>query len=117
MHDFLLALSINLTILIVWFHTNVFVDYANVFGLGNFFKNFNKATYYSLYTQYLKENKKIIAKNPCCLFYLKLITCPICLNFWLSILVASFLIELYYFPVLYIASLFAYFIFNKIVQH
>lgn len=116
MHDFIVALSINVSLLIIWFHTNVLVDYANVFGLGRLFKGYNRTGYYSLLTTYLRENKKIISKCPCVQFYLKLITCPICLCFWTSILVSFFTIGFYNFIVLYVTSLFCYFIFNKLIQ-
>jgi hypothetical protein len=116
MYDFIVALSINLSLLIIWFHTNVLVDYANVLGLNKLFNGFNNAQHYSLLTQYLKENKKILSKTPCCLFYLKLITCPICISFWTSLLLSCLLLNnIVSFPILYITTLYSYFIFNKIV--
>jgi hypothetical protein len=85
----ILNISLGISfLLIVWFKTNAFCEYLEYFRFeNNFFIN-----------SYYKERKKIVndlhytdfllIKNNC--FFIRLITCPICLGVWLNILASFF---------------------------
>jgi hypothetical protein len=97
-----------LTILFSWFKTNVFYEYCALFGGKSFFREFDNYPNLS-YPQYLFINKeKITSKVQYRLFFIKLITCPVCLGFWLCVIGAVILQNvLLVFP-LYIMTLFLY---------
>jgi hypothetical protein len=73
-------------ILLVWFRTNAFAEYVNLFKLSKFFK---VGKYYELvengypegYIQFLKEYYHDS-------FLIRLFTCPICFGFWLGLGIA-----------------------------
>jgi hypothetical protein len=83
----ILGLSIYLGyILFVWFNTNVFVEYVQLFKLKQFFyvdqyKDLVDNGYASSYLDFLKEYFYD-------LFLVRLVSCPICLGFWLGLLAA-----------------------------
>lgn len=70
-------------ILVVWFKSNAFCEYMEFLRLSNHF----------LINDYFKERKKIVSslhytdyillKKNC--FFIRLITCPLCLGIWLNI--------------------------------
>ena len=98
-------------ILIIWFNTEAFVEYINVFKL-NWFKVkdylIDKESDFTLtYHSYLLKYHNN--------FLTKLITCPFCLNFWL-ILIGKFIFDYSFLeiPTIYVTSLIIYFIFNKL---
>jgi hypothetical protein len=100
------------SILIVWFNTEAFIEYMQLFKL-NFFKikeyNIEKEKDCTIdYHLYLKLHHNN--------FFTRLITCPICTSFWLS-LVGSILfsINLLNFGIIFICSLLLYFAFNKLL--
>jgi hypothetical protein len=99
------------TILVIWFHTEAFVEYVNLFKIPYFkVKEYlaSKELDCSLtYHSYLlnKHNN----------FFVRLITCPICVTFWLSIIASlTTNIEFIEAPFLFISSLLTYFIFTKL---
>jgi hypothetical protein len=93
-------------ILLIWFKTDAFVEYSILFGLGNQVK----ASEYA--------NKKITEEYPLTYprflrmrydtFAIKLITCPICLSVWLSIIIGLFVLSFIIIPVICIFSLILY---------
>jgi hypothetical protein len=100
------------SILIVWFNTEAFIEYIQLFRIPLFkIKEYNIEKEkdctidYHLYLKLHHNN-----------FFTRLITCPICTSFWLS-LVGSILfsINLLNFGIIFICSLLLYFLFNKLL--
>lgn len=115
MLPFLYSLSIVLTILIVWFKTDAFVEYCKIFNWNFLLFNYNNSEL--SFPQYLYSQRNVLFKNPFIHFYIKLITCPFCLSFWLC-LITAFIIgnPISVFP-LYICSIFLYLILVKLLEH
>jgi hypothetical protein len=115
MLPFLYSLSVILTILIVWFKTDAYVEYCKIFNLNFLLFNYNHPEL--TFPQYLYSQRNTLFKKPFTVFYIKLITCPFCLSFWLS-LIAAFVISnpLAVFP-LYVCSLFLYLFLVKLLEH
>jgi len=113
MFSFLYSLSIILTVLIVWFKTDAFVEYCKVLNLKFLLFNYNSLEL--TFPQYLYTQRNVLFKHPITIFFIKIITCPFCLSFWLC-LFASVVITnpLATFP-LYICSLFLYLLFGKLM--
>lgn len=98
-------------LLVIWFNTEVFVEYTNLFRIKWFnVKDYLTAkdsdftlTYHSYLLQ--KHNN----------FFTKLITCPFCINFW-WIFIGKFVFNYSFLeiPTIYVTSLIIYFIFNKL---
>lgn len=98
-------------ILIVWFNTEAFVEYCDLLNINFLWvKTYIQKkeidislTYHSYLLAYHNS------------FFIRLITCPICFSFWLSLFICIFTnIIMYKLPIVIISSLFIYFIFNKI---
>lgn len=72
--------------LIIWFKTNAFCEYIQLLGfqnqflINNYFKDRKKLSTPLHYTEYL------LLKKNC--FFIRLITCPICLGIWLTLLLS-----------------------------
>ena len=66
-------------VLVVWFKTNAFVEYINLFKLGGYFKvgEYTKLDTGLSYPDFLKEFYNS--------FFTRLISCPICTATWLGI--------------------------------
>jgi hypothetical protein len=110
MLEFLIISSFIVTILIVWFQTDAFAEYCNLLKINWFLKEYNANTTANTFSQFLAENKKIIAKNNSFyFFFLKLVTCPYCLSMWLCILGSVILGNVFLAPCLYIVTLFCFF--------
>jgi hypothetical protein len=98
-------------LLILWFNTEVFVEYSKALKL-NWFKTqeylIAKETDFTLtYHSFLIQKYNG--------FFVKLITCPYCINFWMILLGKLILGYLFIeIPTIYVTSLIIYFIFNKL---
>lgn len=74
-------------ILIGWFKTNAFCEYLQLLGFRNqllinkYFKERKRLSSSLHYTEYL------LLKKNC--FFIRLITCPICLGVWLTVLLCA----------------------------
>lgn len=101
---------LNTFLLILWFNTEAFVEYFKF--TGDLFKIkgyiLDKPNDFSMtYHNYLLSNYNN--------FFTRLITCPLCLNFWITFLFTFvFKYEFILIPIIYILSLLIYFIFNKL---
>lgn len=78
----ILACSIISLILLLWFRTDVWVEYCRLFGLNflSFYKDFDAKQYQDVsltYHIYLRRYHNC--------FFVRLITCPICLAVWLCL--------------------------------
>ena len=106
-----ILISFIITILmILWYNSSVVEEYGRIFGIkwlkvdkfDEKYKNDFELTYLSYLRQF----------HNC--FFVRLITCPICLGFWLSLIGCIFCDDIIDFPIIYIISLYAYYIFIKI---
>ena len=101
------------SILIIWFETEAFVEYMQLFRIP-FFK----------INEYIKEKN-----NDCTLdyhtflithyntFFVRLITCPICTSFWLTVI--CYILNNIMFlecPIIFICSILIYYIFKCITK-
>jgi hypothetical protein len=115
MIDFLYSLGFIVTFLIVWFQTDAFVEYCKVFGFKKILFNyeFSELTF----PQYLYSKRNILCKTKISLFYIKLITCPVCLSFWLCLIAGTIINNFLIIPLLYVTSVFVYLVFSKLLNH
>jgi len=101
----LITSSITL-VLLVWFNSEAFVEYASLasgekFFLIDTYKEKQKDRAALTYLEHISEERKT--------FFVKLITCELCLSVWLSLLITLLLSEsLILFPVCNVISLFIY---------
>lgn len=108
--NFFLATCTTTAILFLWFNTHVFYEYCKLLGFGKCFKKFEEQPPEVTFPQYLFIKRNEISKNNrFVLFFLKLISCPLCLGFWISVCMCTHtaLTVLYILPV-YIVSVFFY---------
>ncbi len=92
-------------ILLVWFRSNAFVEYLELlrldmaFGVREYKKSSSEVSYHMRYTDFilLKYNS----------FFIRLITCPLCLSVWISVILSTHK-GVEYFPFLVITPLFLY---------
>ena len=92
-------------ILLVWFRSNAFVEYLEflrldmAFDVRGYKKASSEGSYYMRYTDYL-----LLKHNS---FFVRLITCPLCLSVWISVIVSGNT-NWYYFPFLIVVPLIIY---------
>jgi hypothetical protein len=74
--------------LFVWFRTNAFVEYITLFKLDSFFyvSQYNELASNGYSEGYVLFLKEYFYDN----FFIRLVTCPICLGFWLGLLILLF---------------------------
>lgn len=101
---------LNTFLLVIWFNTDVFIEYLKF--TGNLFKikeyELEKNNDFSLtYHSFLLKKYNS--------FLIRLITCPLCFNFWTTLLFTIvFNYQFIYIPIVYILSLLIYFVFTKL---
>ena len=103
--------SIIIFINIVWFDTEAFVEYVKLFKLDwfkvNNYLTEKESNFELTYHSYLMYNHKN--------FFTKLITCPICLTTWLSIILSLFFTDsILNFSIIFVLSIIGYNIYKKI---
>jgi len=96
-------------ILIIWFKTSAFLEYSKLFGFKKLFKieDYDKYKEKTLNIEYLDF---LILKYPN--FLTKLIQCPFCINFWISLFLIIIYRNLLFLPVIYIGGIISYFLFE-----
>lgn len=98
--------------LLIFFKTDAFIVYSKLFKVNKFFyideweKFKNEKDITTTYHQYLR----IKYPNG---FWVKLITCPICLCVWLCLPILF--IKFYLFPIICVSSLFLYYLIIKLM--
>lgn len=92
------------TILFLWFNTDSLVEYLKLFKLDFLIKDFLENGENKPIHQYI-FSKRLVVENRVCKFFIKLISCPVCLGMILSILLER---DINAFPV-YITTLIIYF--------
>tara|TARA_Y100001937_G_scaffold109591_1_gene154406 strand:+ start:32663 stop:33037 length:375 start_codon:yes stop_codon:yes gene_type:complete len=96
------------SVLFIWLETNAFYEYVRYFNLGG--------TWSYKYEEYKKQNKFSQINLPAYLalshdcFSVRLITCSICLSFWLNLFLNLFIFEIVYFPFTFVLSLSVYYL-------
>jgi hypothetical protein len=110
--DLILASSLSAFGLFAWFKTNFFYEYVKLFNL-------NKSKLMQEYEAFIKVTQLNFSEflgfksN----FFFKLISCPLCLNFWLNLfLILFFEFPLYYIGLLYIISIMEYMILSIVLS-
>lgn len=101
---------LNTFLLVIWFNTEVFVEYfkftRNIFKIDEYIQA--KPSDFSL-----TYHSFLLQKYNC--FFTRLITCPLCFNFWTTLLfTVVFNYPLILIPTIYILSLLVYFVFTKL---
>jgi hypothetical protein len=99
-------------LLFIWFKTDAFIQYSELFGLSNKFKISEWQDYRILnpkisYLEYISIKKRN--------FLTKLISCVPCFLFWIAILISLLMNTLFYFPITYIISYVVYKLIDKYV--
>ena len=100
-------------VLLLWFHTEAFIEYATFFGGNRFF--------------HIDDFRKRQEKDPVLdwisylqiyhdSFFVRLITCQMCLSFWSLLLVCALTHNLILLPVCYILGLIIYKLTIKLLE-
>lgn len=112
---FINLVCLVLTIMIVWFKTSAFVEYCNLFGFKKLLLGYDKDPNSLTFPQYLYVQSRTLFKCSICRFVVALVTCPLCLAFWLSIGAATLYGSILLTPLFYIAILISYFLTERVI--
>jgi hypothetical protein len=93
-------------ILLVWFKTEAFLEYSKKLHLDGVFKIKDWEVFKNTIDASTSYHTYLRLKYP--IFIVKLITCPICLNMWLSI-PSIFMYGIQNYSIIVILSLFMYY--------
>ena len=103
--EILLISTTVATLLLVWFNTEAFIEYATLFSGNKFFH----------IDDYREKQKKDVTLDWIAYlgiyhdsFFIRLITCPMCLAFWLTLAICFFSHNLILLPICYILGLIIY---------
>lgn len=103
------------TVMLVWFKSDAFIEYAKVFHLCRFLRldDYNNEKFNNPHMSYPLFLKTCCGRNKYQKFFLKLIGCRLCSNIWMSMIggyfiSSSFVAFIGYASVLAIISLFMY---------
>jgi hypothetical protein len=103
--DILLYSCLISTLLIVWFNTEAFEEYAKLL-------NFDKPFKIKIYKNKLKKDPTLnyhdYLNTYHSSFFVRLITCPYCVGLWLSVVTALLSLGLLFTGIFYILSLLIY---------
>src|SRR5271169_5150489 len=108
---FILSTTIA-TILLLWFRTEVFIEYCRLFHLNtiSYYKNYDvqKKNDVSLnYIGYLRQYHNC--------FFVRLITCPICLAVWLTFPLTLIFSSMIFSPMIFVAGIILFGIINNLL--
>jgi hypothetical protein len=112
---FINLVCLILTIMIVWFKTTAFVEYAQLLGIKFLLFGYNEDSNNLTFPQYLYVKSKVLFNNSICKFIVALITCPLCLAFWLSLGAATIYSNIILTPVFYVTVLVSYFLIERVI--
>jgi len=99
--NFFIYISLNSTFLFLIYNTNFIYEYFKLF-------KFDRIKIFKEYIDYIYKNNFInfipflSLKNN---FFYKLISCPLCLNFWLSMTISIILGNVIYIGIIYMVSI------------
>ena len=100
-------------VLIIWFHTEAFLEYCKIFKLGFLFR-INKFYEYKKVNPTISYIDFLSIKNPN--FFSKLFSCPFCLSFWISLISCVFYKNILLLPSIYIGSIILYNILRRLIE-
>jgi hypothetical protein len=112
--DLISIISLIVLVLLVWFNSEAFLEYAKLIGGRTFFEidkyeEVRKDRASLDYLGYLTESHNS--------FFVKLITCPLCFSVWISIVVTFLLTDsLLLFPTCNVMSLIIYKITSNLLE-
>ena len=112
---FINLVCLVLTIMIVWFKTSAFVEYCELLGLKILLFGYDKDPNSLTFPQYLYIKSRTLFKCGICRFLIALITCPVCLAFWLSLGAACLYETILLTPLFYITVLISYFLTERVI--
>jgi|LakMenEpi03Aug12_release.lakeMendotaPanAssembly.Ray.scaffolds.fasta_scaffold494335_2 hypothetical protein len=114
---FIYTAALCVSILLIWFNTNAFVEYCKVLGLNKLLLGFenNNSTNLS-FPQYLYIRSRQFVKCNGCKFLISLITCPLCLSVWLSIFGGCIFLSYIQIPLLFIITFVSYQLIVRIID-
>ena len=102
----------NVVVLIIWFNTNAFVEYSKYLPFFNkLIKSYDQSSKTGLNVNFVN----FLALNYDC-FLVRLISCPFCLNFWISIF-TSFFVGYEFFSFIYVSSMIYFKILNVLSKY
>ena len=109
---YLFCASLIVTILIIWFKTDAFVEYLDLLGFKKLFyiKEYKVSQDTSFAVNY--PNFLMCQKN---CFLSRLVSCPTCITFWLSLFCCT-QIGFFNAPLLFVSSLVFYYLFEYLVN-
>lgn len=109
----LLAISYIVSCLVVWFDTEALVEYAKLFRLEGLFdsKDYEDGRLKGKWSDY-PEFLRISSPS----FLTRLISCPICAGFWLSIFLGVIAGKWHFFAFYFVSSLILYLLIKKLFQ-
>lgn len=102
--------SLIAMLLLIWFRTEAFIEYCKLFHITNisFYEDYElkkaedaRLTYLTYLRQYHNN------------FFTRMITCPICLSFWISVIICVFNITLI--PISMMGGLLIFIIIDKLL--
>ena len=99
-------------VLLVWLHSEAFIEYATFVGGNRFFliddfREKQKQNPALDYISYLQDSRDT--------FFVRLITCPLCLSVWITLITCVVTGNMLVFPICNILALFIYKITIKII--
>lgn len=92
-------------VLLVWFKSDAFVEYGKLLRFQPWLrlKEYEEKRLTESFPLTYPTFLRLTSDS----FLMKLITCPLCLSFWLS-LIGIFFIPVYFIPIVYVVSLLIY---------
>ena len=118
MEDLLVFINLvcfALTIMVVWFKSSAFIEYCNLFGFKKLLLGYDKDPNNLTFPQYLYVKSRTLFKCSICRFIISLITCSLCLAFWLSVFTACLYGSILLTPLFYIIVLISYFFIDRVI--
>jgi len=113
---FINLVCLVLTIMVIWFKSGAFVEYAQLFGFKTLLLGYDKDPNNLSFPQYLYVKSKSLFKCSICRFIIVLITCPLCLAFWLCTGAACLYGTILLTPLFYITVLVSYFFLERVLS-
>ena len=96
---------INLFLLIIWFKTEAFYEYFKYISILNKFFKFKHYKEFICMQYEIYPNFLVIKHNN---FFTRLISCPKCINFWITLILIFFVNSFFSLFIIYTLSLMLY---------
>lgn len=107
------SITLIVVLLIIWFRTDAYIEYCRIFKLNfiSCYKDYDLKKYNDVsieYHAYLRQYHNC--------FFVRLITCPICLTTWMGIIVGSLMCNVWCIPLVILCSLTIYLLIDKLLE-